>query len=84
LHRALALRLPNMEVLSVSQEHVSQRAFARGLPSREVLYVTLEEHGLLRALALGLPNREVLYVTLRSTFRSGRWLLDTLAGRSSK
>jgi hypothetical protein len=43
--------------------------FAQGvgpLPSREVLYMTLEEHILLRALALGLPNREVLYVTVRS------------------
>ena len=51
---------------------MSLRALALGLPSREVLYVTLEEHILLRALALGLANREVLYVTLRSTCRSGR------------
>ena len=58
------------------------RALALGLPSREVLYVTLEEHVLMRALALGPPNREVLYVTLRSTFGSGRWPLDSLAGRS--
>ena len=49
------------------------RALALGLPSREVLFVTPEEHGLMRALALGLPDREVLYVTLRSTFGSGRW-----------
>jgi len=35
-----------------------------GLPSREVLYVTLREHGLLRTFAVGLPGREGLYVTL--------------------
>ena len=53
-------------------EHFSPKALALGLPSREVLYVTREEHVWFRALALGLPNREVLSVTLRSTFRSGR------------
>ena len=36
------------------------RASALGLPSREVLYATLEEHVLLKALVLGLPAREVL------------------------
>jgi len=44
--------------------------------------VALDEHVLLRALALGLPVWEVLYVTFRSTFRSRRWALDFLAGRS--
>ena len=37
---------------------------------------------MLRALALGLPNKKVLYVTLRSTFRSGRWPLDSQIGSS--
>jgi len=46
-------------------------ALALGLPKREVLSATLEEHVSLRALALGLPSREDLYVTLRSIFRLG-------------
>jgi hypothetical protein len=71
--RALALGLPDREVLcdSQAQEHVSLRALSLGLHEREVLYVTLDEHISLRALALGLPNREVLYVARRSTFRLG-------------
>ena len=44
--------------------------------------MALDEHVLLRALALGLPVWEVLYVTFRSTFRSRRWALDFLSGRS--
>ena len=36
------------------------RALALGLPNREVLIMTPEEHGWFRALALGLPQREVL------------------------
>jgi len=52
--------------------YVSLRALALRLPSREFLYVTLEEHVLLRALALRLPKWEVLYVPPRSTFCSGR------------
>jgi hypothetical protein len=63
-------------------EHVLLRELTLGLPSRQVLYVTLQEHVALRALALELPNMVVLYVTLRSTLRSGRWPLDSLAGRS--
>jgi hypothetical protein len=55
LFRALALGLPNREVLSRdSKEHVSR-------DSKE--YVSF------RASALGLPHREILNVTLRSTFR---------------
>jgi hypothetical protein len=55
-----------------SQEHVSFRALALGLPNREVLIRDSWEHVSFRAVALGLPNREVLYVTVRSTFRLGR------------
>ena len=72
LLRALALRLPERQVIRDSSEHVSPRALALGPPSRGVLYVTLEGHVLCRALALGLPNGEVLYVTRRSTLSSGR------------
>ena len=53
--RALALGLHSMEVLHVTLRGTfcSGRS-ALGLPSREVLYVTLAEHVLLRALALRL------------------------------
>ena len=78
----MALGLPSREVLYVTlAEHVLFRALALRLPNREILYVTLAEHVVLRALALGLPSMVVLYVTLRGTFRSGRWPLDSLAGR---
>ena len=54
--RALALGLPNREVLVRDYyEHVFVRALALGLPNREVLWGS-HEHVSFRALFPGIPN----------------------------